>query len=127
MNIGEIVSLTGNIALALRGIEDHVIELGREIYLGHVEGGDEHHALDLALEEWRLLAHGLGRFAPVLAAVDAVRSKLDAVPPAARSRIELRLLMRLGVVTRAVADLLEELQADAVEAASERAAAAEFA
>jgi len=121
MNIGEIVCVTGNIALALHGIETH---------LGQVEEGDEDHALDLALEEWRQLALGLGRLAPeitdhpepqncVLAAVNLVRDKMDALPEAARDRTEARLLHRLTVVTRAVAELLDELHVAASAAAAE--------
>jgi hypothetical protein len=124
MNIGEIVCCIGNIALSLHGIDNH---------LGRVDAGDENHALDLALEEWRQLALGLARLAPeiadpdhpepancVLAAVKLVRDKMDALPADERERIEVRLFHHLAVVTRAVADLLDELQI----AASETAAAA---
>ena len=107
MRLGDIVALTGNIAAALRRVEEE---------LDHVESGHETPALDAAVAELR----GLSAALIGVRAVELVRLRLAALPPAERQPCEVQILHSLARAVKGFADLVEALHGLSREAAVPR-------
>ena len=106
MRLVDIVALTGNVAQALYGVEDH---------LEHVEIGRETRTLDAAVAEIRALAAGLAKVLPgpescvLMGSIEVIRKQFNGLPRIEREACELRILIALTTAVKGFADLIEEL------------------
>jgi hypothetical protein len=106
MRLVDIIALTGNIAVALYGVEDH---------LEHVEIGRETPTLDAAEAEIRALADALAKVLPgpescvLMGSIDVIRTQLAGLPRIDRHDCERRILVALTTAVKGFADLVEEL------------------
>ena len=103
----DIVALTGNVAVALHGVENH---------LEHAEVGRETPALDAAVADIRGLSAALAKVLPdrneacVLAgSIEQIRFRLQTLPPEERHDCEVRILLALALAVKGFADLIEVL------------------
>ena len=95
MRLADIVALTGNVAAALRGVEEQLM---------CVEIGLETPALDAAVADLR----GLSGALTAVQAIEQVRLRLKALPSAdQRQQCEARILLSLRSAVRGFADLIE--------------------
>jgi hypothetical protein len=106
MRLVDIVALTGNVAVALYGVEDH---------LQHAEIGRETPTLDAAVAEIRGLAAALAKVLPgpescvLMGSVEMIRMRLEVLPQDERHACEARILHSLTRAVKGIADLVEEL------------------
>jgi hypothetical protein len=106
MRLVDIIALTGNVAQALYGVEDH---------LEHVEIGRETPTLDDAVAEIRGLAAALAKVLPagescvLMGSIEVIRTRLRVLPRIDRHACELRILVALTTAVKGFADLVEEL------------------
>jgi hypothetical protein len=112
MRLVDIIALTGNVAVALHGVEDH---------LEHAEIGRETPALDAAVADVRALAAALAKVLPgpescvLMGSVEMIRTRLDVLPHGERHECEARILRSLARAVKGFADLVEELHDLSVE------------
>jgi len=106
MRLVDIIALTGNVAQALYGVEDH---------LEHVEIGRQPRTLDDAVAEIRGLAAALAKVLPagepcvLMGSIEVIRKQLAGLPRIEREACELRILVALTTAVKGFADLVEEL------------------
>ena len=106
MRLVDIVALTGNVANALYGVENH---------LEHVEIGRETPTLDDAIAEIRALAAALAKVLPgpescmLMGSIEVIRTRLRMLPRRERQECELRILVALTTAVKGFADLIEAL------------------
>ena len=106
MRLVDIIALTGNVAVALYGVEDH---------LEHAEIGHETPTLDDAVAEIRALAAALAKVLPgpescvLMGSIEAIRTRLAVLPRGERQECEHRILRALATAVKGFADLVEEL------------------
>jgi hypothetical protein len=106
MKLVDIIALTGNVAVALYGVEDH---------LEHTEIGRETPMLDAAVAEIRGLSAALAKVLPgpescvLMGSIEVIRTRLEMLPRDERHACEARILHCLARAVKGFADLVEEL------------------